>query len=77
MAPRDADCPRCGGRLVRGFLPDYDHGAPAKSLTWVEGAEAKRRWWGRTVKGQPRFGVEAYRCRDCGRLELYAIEPEQ
>lgn len=77
MPPRDTDCPRCRGRLVQGFMPDYDHGSPAKTMTWVEGEEPVKKWWGKTVTGQPRFGIEAWRCRECGRLELYAIEPQQ
>lgn len=77
MPPRETDCPRCGGRLVRGFLPDYDHQAPKETVTWVEGEGPQKRWWGNTVKGQPRYGVEAHRCRECGRLELYAVEPHQ
>lgn len=77
MPPRDTDCPRCRGRLERGFLPDVgSQGQPAVG-TWAQGEEPDKRWWGTTLKDRTRYRVEAWRCRECGRIELYGLDREE
>jgi len=57
--------------MVQGFVPDYSHGA-ALVGSWHEG-EPEKSFWHRTkaplANGIP---IGAFRCRDCGFLELYS-----
>jgi len=70
MASEPSVCIKCGGELESGFLLDrsvFAHGP----LRWVEAAQLG-------LKVTPKAGspgqieVDAYRCVNCGFLELYA-----
>ena len=72
MATELLSCPRCKGEMVQGFVPDYYSHAANFVAQWHEG-QPKKSFWTRTktpsTKGIP---IGAFRCRQCGFLELYA-----
>ncbi|NKB88360.1 MAG: hypothetical protein GKS06_09080 [Acidobacteria bacterium] len=70
MAPRDTDCPKCRDRLERGFIPEQNQGV--STTNWSEGEEPMTHWYGKSIKGLKQYAVEAWRCRGCGYVELYA-----
>jgi hypothetical protein len=63
-------CVRCGGSLDEGFLLDHTSGG-YWTAHWVGGTPERSLWTGLNVKDRPKHPVTAYRCADCGRLELY------
>ena len=64
-------CPKCGGRMFQGFVPDYTYGAVIVG-NWHAG-QPKKSFWQRTKtpvdEGIP---IGAFRCQKCGYLEFYA-----
>ena len=75
MASTMIECPRCGGRLIEGFVIDRgDHNA--KQLQkWFEGEPVRSFWVGLKTSGRDSFTVQTYRCDRCGYLESYAKTP--
>ena len=65
-------CP-CGGTLEVGFLRDKMEGGVAPGA-WVEGPPKSSFWTGTVTSGRDQIEIQAYRCRKCGRIELYARE---
>lgn len=64
-------CPKCGGEMVRGFIPDYSQAAVLVG-SWQEG-QPKKSFWTRTkVSYAEGIPIGAFRCRGCGFLEFYA-----
>lgn len=63
-------CPKCRGKMERGFVLDYTYGARVAS-TWIEGAP-EQGWTGVRVRGKKSLQIEADRCTSCGFLEFYA-----
>lgn len=69
----------CGGRLTLGLLPDFAHMA-VYGTVWVEGeVDVGKGFWeslqtggGVSLKDRRVFGLDAWRCESCGRVELYA-----
>ena len=43
MAAIDTDCPKCRGRLDRGFIPDQ--GQTLDTAKWTEGEKPTSRWY--------------------------------
>jgi hypothetical protein len=70
VSVNDTTCLRCGGVLEDGFLLDRAQGANL-TATWIAGEPEKSFWSGLQLKGRATFRVTAYRCMQCGRLELY------
>lgn len=67
-------CSRCDGALTIGFIEDKgERGALAASrvLSWIEGKAEKGVLGGAKVLGKQRRDVTAYRCGQCGHLDLY------
>ena len=67
-------CSRCGGELHIGFLEDKgERGAvgASKVLAWIDGAAEKGAFGGARVLGKARYDVQAYRCGQCGHLDLF------
>ena len=65
-------CLRCGSEMALGFLKDGQHGN-VDVARWIEG-EVRRGFFG-GVKMPPhrdQLPVQAYRCRKCGWLDLFA-----
>jgi hypothetical protein len=59
--------------MVEGFLPDFAHYASPVEPVWVEGKPKRGRFFN-TLKLPPeQFPVRAFRCPQCGSLELFAL----
>ena len=71
MPPMDTDCPKCRDKLEQGFIPEKSAEGTYTTL-WAEGEEPVAKWYGKTLKGLQMYAVEAWRCRSCGYVELYA-----
>ncbi|KAA3663996.1 MAG: hypothetical protein DWQ04_07975 [Chloroflexi bacterium] len=54
-----------------GYLSDVWKGGIIPG-TWIEGEPEKSFWTGTKVKGKRRLAISAFRCTECGYLELYA-----
>jgi predicted nucleic-acid-binding Zn-ribbon protein len=66
-----ADCPKCGGAMLDGFIVDEGYGKFDRAR-WQEG-QPTRSWWGSLkVRKKELIGVTTARCRRCGYLENYA-----
>lgn len=64
-------CPKCQGKMVRGFLADFNYGAVGVG-TWVEGPPQKSFWTGTKIEPRKKLYVATFRCKSCGFLESYA-----
>jgi hypothetical protein len=69
---KDLTCTHCGNPgLDQGFLEDsgeHSHG----DTRWIAGP-LQRGVFGRAKRlGRPRFQLDAFRCPNCGHLELFA-----
>jgi len=69
-------CPRCGGGMEEGFLRDLTYGGCVPSY-WVEGKPESSFWTGTKFTDKRKGRVAAYRCIECGHLELIATEMEE
>jgi hypothetical protein len=56
--------------MIRGFIPDFAYGSTLVS-SWHEGAPQKSFWRKTKVPVGSGIPMEAFRCPDCGYLELY------
>lgn len=70
MPAMDTDCPKCRDKMERGFIPEQNQGV--STTNWAEGEEPSTHWYGKSMKGLKQYMVEAWRCRSCGYLDLYA-----
>ena len=67
----DPKCPKCQGKMIQGFIPDYAEGA--KFVTsWVDGHPKSSAWAYTKVPLGGGIPVAAFRCQGCGFLEFYA-----
>lgn len=70
-------CPKCSGEMEVGFILDrgYNNFLPAE---WIAG-EPETGWFGGVVKtsNRDRLWTDAWRCKNCGFLELYALRPRE
>ena len=70
-------CPKCGGNMEQGYLPDASHGATILGR-WAKGLPRRAwiDWWdGLFIKEPNRLAVlpiSTFRCQTCGYLESYA-----
>jgi predicted nucleic-acid-binding Zn-ribbon protein len=65
-------CPKCQNGMDQGFLLDIQGSADNErgATSWVQGAVQKSFWKG--VKVSLQRPVTAFRCINCGYIELYA-----
>lgn len=70
MSQSTKRCPKCSGKMVRGFLID-NTGQGQYVQHWAEGQAQKSFWKGTTFSGEA-MPVGAFRCKSCGYLESYA-----
>ena len=69
-------CSRCGGELQVGFLEDKgERGSIGASrvLSWIDGEAQTGVFGGAKVLGKARYEVTAYRCSQCGHLDLFVV----
>ena len=64
-------CLRCGGEMEEGFALDETYGEK-KQGQWVEGEPKKSIWTGLKLGGRKKLPISAYRCMECGFLDLFA-----
>ncbi len=64
-------CPKCNGKMVRGFVADWSH-AQVFVSQWVEGWPHKSFWTGTKVPSDKCIPIGTFRCGECGYLESYA-----
>ena len=57
-------CPKCGGKMIRGFLADRTDSALLKQ-TWIEGEKPSK------LVQKKGTELTAYACEMCGYIELY------
>jgi hypothetical protein len=68
-------CTQCGGTdLERGFIEDSGQSSQGYAR-WIEGALERGLFGGAKRMGRPRRTVDAWRCRACAHLELFANDP--
>lgn len=69
--------------MAEGFVPDHGGAASTWVSVFVQGApQAKTGFWEQMQKGagvrnwedEDVWAIQAFRCGDCGRLELFARE---
>ncbi len=65
-------CPKCGGQMVRGYIPDYARGSVLVP-GWRQGRPQKS-FLARVMGLGPPPGIPigAFRCSTCGFLEFYS-----
>jgi hypothetical protein len=71
--PAPRHCFRCQGPLEPGFIADFQPSRMSPS-EWVAGTPQPSFWSG-TWTGDRRYAIQAFRCKHCGCLELWAGEP--
>ena len=69
-----ANCPKCDGHMVQGFVVDRKHGGEIKVSSWVEGAPKKAFWFGTAAPDEKQIPIGTFRCSDCGYLESFASD---
>lgn len=62
-------CPKCDGKMVRGFLFEA---AGNELASWVEGPPESSVWGSAKAPKDKRVPVGTFRCSGCGFLESYA-----
>jgi ribosomal protein S27AE len=77
-------CPKCGRELAAGFMLDADSTSnwPRIGMAvwfsqsrWVAGKPEPSSLSGIKWADKEAFNLKAWRCPDCGFVELYAVEP--
>lgn len=63
------------GRLEEGFIEDRGEGSSGFAR-WVDGPLERGIFGGAKRMGKARMQIAAYRCNQCGHLELFAKVPE-
>lgn len=64
-------CPTCDLPMVDGFIVDHSQAATIVA-TWVEGQPTYSFLGNAKVDRKAQYKVKAYRCEQCGLLNLYA-----
>ena len=73
----------CGGEMSIGFIPDHGGMASTWITLFVEGAaKARASAWQKVQRGaglegwnpNEAWAITAYRCADCGRVDMFATE---
>jgi len=77
MSRIDPKCRQCNTSTTAGFVLDLGHHSSRAPSTWVEGKPEKSFWKGLDLSDREVRTIAAFRCPNCGRLELYATEIEK
>jgi predicted nucleic-acid-binding Zn-ribbon protein len=64
-------CPKCKSKMIQGFVPNYFHNN-MKITNWCEGIPNKSILGGVDSKSDVNIPIGAFRCQNCGYIELYA-----
>ncbi len=68
---KQLQCPKCGGNMVQGFVPDRTHQI-AFVEEWVCGQPRKSFWRHTKAPLNQGIPIAAFRCEKCGFVEFYA-----
>jgi hypothetical protein len=71
MTNKRMQCPKCQGGMVQGFVVDYSMRA-ALAASWHSGHPRKKLVGHTKAPRADGLPIGAYRCDQCGFLELYA-----
>ena len=66
-------CHKCGAGMVEGFLHD-EANAGKPSSRWVAGKPELGFLGNVKVSGKEQHPIQAFRCQQCGCLELFAFD---
>lgn len=70
----EVKCTYCGGiDMAPGFVEDLGQGSKGYTR-WIEGPLKRGVFGGARRLGKARWRIEAWRCRKCGHLEMFAPE---
>jgi predicted nucleic-acid-binding Zn-ribbon protein len=70
----DIKCTQCGAvGLEQGFVEDTGEGTRGYAR-WIAGALERGPFGGAKRMGRSRWQIDAYRCPQCGHLELFAAQ---
>jgi predicted nucleic-acid-binding Zn-ribbon protein len=64
-------CPKCKNKMIQGFVPNNFHNN-LQIPTWCEGIPKKSFLGGVDAQSDVNIPIGAFRCQNCGYLELYA-----
>jgi predicted nucleic-acid-binding Zn-ribbon protein len=64
-------CPKCKNKMIHGFVPTYFHNN-LEITNWCEGIPKKSFLGGVDSQSDVNIPIGAFRCKNCGYLELYA-----
>lgn len=64
-------CAKCGCSMEQGFIPDIGQGVQLSH--WHDGPPEKSFWLGPIRSSTSQIPIGAFRCSECGYLELYAM----
>jgi len=67
-------CTACGAGLEQGFIEDMGQASQGYAR-WIPGSLRRGLFGGASRFGKQRFEIEAWRCSQCGHLELFAPRP--
>ncbi|WP_433469007.1 hypothetical protein [Spirillospora sp. CA-128828] len=68
-------CSQCGGEDAEpGFVEDAGEHSRGYAR-WIAGPLERGIFGGAKRMGRQRWQIDAWRCRQCGHLELFASEP--
>ena len=70
-------CVKCAGVMEEGFIPDFGQYEYVRAVRWIEGKPEKSFWSGTKIDNRKEAHISAYRCRECGYVEIYAKEETQ
>ncbi len=65
------ECPKCGGAMEQGFIPDMTYGARLVNQ-WAAGPPEKSFWTATRRPEEKTIPIGVFRCASCGYLEQYA-----
>lgn len=67
-------CPKCQGDMEPGYILDVQGSASntKDAAEWIQGPPQRSFWTGVVLRGRTRSPIQAYHCKSCGYLELYA-----
>jgi hypothetical protein len=78
MKQGEVKCHRCSAAMELGFVPDSADAGYLVEAAWVEGRPEPAKFLGMktgslNIKERQTYPITAYRCPDCGCLELFAL----
>jgi hypothetical protein len=67
-------CTHCTVPMAEGFIADVGHAGFVNVGTWIEGVPEKTAFGSAKTTFRDRYLLQAFRCPQCGRVEMFALE---